>query len=518
MVLATSAVVNNVAPTPTGLSLSSSTVAVGQPVTLSGKITDPGILDGESAVVTWGDGTKSTVTVDPATRTFSIAHIYGSTTGASQSFPIVVTATDSDGGVGSASLSVAVTASAPRLASLAFTPSTVNEGSVATLAGTIAGLPVADAATVAIVWGDGTTQSVSLAAGMTSFSINHTFLDNPTGQPTNGSFSASATLTDLQSTLSASASASVTVNNVAPVITSFTNASASTNKTPIGQAMAYSLVFTDPGALDTHTVTIGWGDGSQASTYTVAAGQLTFNPTHTYAKTGTFYVTVALVDKDGASAAGKATVAYVGGVPTAAAFATTATPTTTATTTATPTTTATAATTPATTPATATATPTTTSATYSSMAASSLATTSSATATPAVTTSSASAAPIKVKTAAATQATPKVTAASGSKPGQQGFADPRGPGHRQERCRHDPLAQDPGHPDREPAARHASRAARAAIVRRGWRAGGQRHCRKTAMRARRPCSRTRSGSCSDCQLLTPSPIPSSKGNDPCPRP
>ncbi len=312
----TSAVVNNVPPTPTNLQLSSTTVSLGQPVTLTGKIGDPGTLDGESAVVTWGDGTKSTVTVDQASRTFSIAHTYTSITGASQTLPIVVTATDSDGGVGSASLSVGVTASAPTLASLAFTPSTVNEGGVATLAGTIAGLPVADAATVAIIWGDGSTRSVSLAAGTTSFAINHTFLDNPTGQPSGGTYVARATVTDTNSSLSVTAAASVTVNNVAPVITSFTDASSSTNKVPVGQALGYSLVFTDPGVLDTHTVTIGWGDGSQASVYTISAGQLTFAPTHTYTKAGTFYVTVALVDKDGAAAAGKATVAYVGAAPT----------------------------------------------------------------------------------------------------------------------------------------------------------------------------------------------------------
>jgi hypothetical protein len=311
---ATGAVVNNVPPSVVGLALSPTAAGVGQPVTLTGKITDPGILDGESAVVTWGDGTTSAATVDQTTRTFSAVHTYASIAGTSQTLPITVTATDSDGGKGSASTSITVTAAAPSLASLAFTPASINEGSSTVLSGAISGLGALDPATVAVTWGDGATQTVSLAAGTTSFAISHIYLDNPAGEPV-GTFTASATVTDSLSKLSASAAATVTVANVAPVITSFTDASSPTSKAPAGVPLSYSLAFTDPGALDTHTVTIGWGDGTKASVYTLPAGQLTFAPTHTYAKAGSYYVTVALVDKDGGAAPSKAAFAYIGAPP-----------------------------------------------------------------------------------------------------------------------------------------------------------------------------------------------------------
>ena len=103
--------------------------------------------------------------------------------------------------------------------------------------------------------------------------------------------------------------------NVAPVITAFTDGSSAANKVPAGQPVGFNLVFTDPGSLDTHNVIIGWGDGSQAQTIPEPAGLLNVTLDHPYAKAGTYYVTVQVVDKDGGVSNGKATLAYVGPVP-----------------------------------------------------------------------------------------------------------------------------------------------------------------------------------------------------------
>ena len=60
----------------------------------------------------------------------------------------------------------------------------------------------------------------------------------------------------------------------------------------------------DPGTLDTHTVTVDWGDGTVANPDTqtfpvLAAGMTTFAYNHTYTLPGAFNITVTVVDKDG---------------------------------------------------------------------------------------------------------------------------------------------------------------------------------------------------------------------------
>ena len=313
---ATAVVVDNVPPAVSGLVLSAGTVNVGQGVTLTGTITDPGILDGETAVVNWGDGTNSPATVDPATRAFVATHTFAATPAgsATATLPVVVTATDSDGGTGTGTTSVVVNAVAPSIAQLAFTPNSINEGSSTTLSGVIGGAGSTDPDTVSVVWGDGSTTAQQYPAGTTTFSIPHVYADNPAGQPT-GTFTATATVTDTQTSLAASGTAAVTVANVAPMITAFTDGSSAANKVPAGQPVGFNLVFTDPGSLDTHNVIIGWGDGSQAQTIPEPAGLLNVTLDHPYAKAGTYYVTVQVVDKDGGVSNGKATLAYVGPVP-----------------------------------------------------------------------------------------------------------------------------------------------------------------------------------------------------------
>src|SRR5205807_1962625 len=72
--------------------------------------------------------------------------------------------------------------------------------------------------------------------------------------------------------------------------------------------------FTDPGTLDSHTVVIGWGDGSASTTLSLGAGVLTFNVTHQYLDNpagqphGTFPATVVVKDKDGATGTGNTAV------------------------------------------------------------------------------------------------------------------------------------------------------------------------------------------------------------------
>src|SRR5437763_5726198 len=52
-----------------------------------------------------------------------------------------------------------------------------------------------DTHTAVISWGDGTSSTVNIAAGVLTFSATHTYRDNPANQP-NGSFAIAVTLTD----------------------------------------------------------------------------------------------------------------------------------------------------------------------------------------------------------------------------------------------------------------------------------------------------------------------------------
>ncbi|MFC1925721.1 choice-of-anchor C family protein, partial [Chloroflexota bacterium] len=105
--------VNNIAPvvTATGSTIDENGVA-----TVSGTITDPGIQDGFTVVIDWGEGTPQTYTYSAGTTTYSETHQYlddNPTGTASDVYNIGVTVTDKDSGVGAASTTVTVNNVAP---------------------------------------------------------------------------------------------------------------------------------------------------------------------------------------------------------------------------------------------------------------------------------------------------------------------------------------------------------------------------------------------------------------------
>src|SRR5262249_59828266 len=60
--------------------------------------------------------------------------------------------------------------------------------------------------------------------------------------------------------------------------------------------------FTDPGTLDTHDVTINWGDGN-TQTVNLAAGVTTYSVPHQYLQDGTYPIGVSVADSGGGSSA-----------------------------------------------------------------------------------------------------------------------------------------------------------------------------------------------------------------------
>jgi hypothetical protein len=97
----------------------------------------------------------------------------------------------------------------------------------------------------------------------------------------------------------------ITVLNAAPVAGNLTVAPILTIDGQAiiagGQSVTFSGSFTDPGALDTHTVSMHWGDGTDSdAAVNQAAG--TYQATHAFAGAGRYTITATVTDDDGGSA------------------------------------------------------------------------------------------------------------------------------------------------------------------------------------------------------------------------
>lgn len=115
----------------------------------------------------------------------------------------------------------------------------------------------------------------------------------------------------------ASATLDVTVNNVAPILSTLTNSSPDCGQAFMGvDAVTIAVDFADAGTLDTHSVLIDWGDGNILPgivTETVGTGVGVVSGSHVYATGGIFTISVTLADDD-AGIATATTTATVGGI------------------------------------------------------------------------------------------------------------------------------------------------------------------------------------------------------------
>jgi hypothetical protein len=201
----------------------------------------------------------------------------------------------------------------PTLANVAVT-SPINEGSTATLTGTIVDPDPLDTHTLVINWGDGSANTtINLAAGATTFSGTHPYLEESASQP-NGSYPISLTVQDNDG---AQANAGTAVQ-----VTDAALAASGTTVTPVTKTAFTGVVasFTDAdpnGSAGDNTATITWGDG-HTSAGTIAAsgsGGFTVTGTNTYAADGTYAVSVTITDA-GAGSTTASSTAYVGGLAT----------------------------------------------------------------------------------------------------------------------------------------------------------------------------------------------------------
>ncbi|MDQ2967592.1 MAG: PKD domain-containing protein, partial [Actinomycetota bacterium] len=277
--------VNNVAPSITSFSLSSTDVNAGTGVTAAGGFDDPGVGETHTVTINWGDGgTNTTLSLARRVWTFTtLPHTFA----AGGTFTVTATVADSAGGSAVATSSVTVHSSNQAPSVVSFGVAAGNEGGSSDLALTFADADAADTHTVSVVWGDGTTSApVALASTVTTYSASHVYADT-------GTYQVVLTLDD-SAAHSVSATASVSPTNVAPSVGALTLSPASVVD---HQTLTLSGDFIDPGTADTFTLTVLWGD-TTSSTQSLAAGTRSFSVTHAYAAAGPETITASVTDRD----------------------------------------------------------------------------------------------------------------------------------------------------------------------------------------------------------------------------
>jgi hypothetical protein len=165
--------------------------------------------------------------------------------------------------------------------------SSVTEGAVATLRGTVVEPDPLDTFTLVVDWGDGSpVQTFTFPAGSNGrlVQVSHVYGDN-------GVYVVHASWHDSQGQGN-SADLLVSVNNLAPTV----DADGDERLSP-GGVLSRRGSFSDPGS-DTWTATVDYGDASGPQALALD-GDHQFRLHHKYRKPGTYVVTVTVYDDDG---------------------------------------------------------------------------------------------------------------------------------------------------------------------------------------------------------------------------
>ena len=252
----------------------------GSTFTIDLKAIDPGDDDVKSWEVNWGDNTTSRYVVDPGTPNGHISqtHVYAD----NGSYTITVRATDNEGSYSAAGPVVTVANVPATLVNPSVIPARIDENGSTRVTGRISDPGVFDTLLLSVDWGDGTAQQFQLAAGTSNFDIAHQYLQD-------GVYGITISVIDKDSMVpadGASAMLGVTVDNVAPVAGPLTVQPLASFE---GDGITVFGSYTDIGALDLHTVTIDWGDGSPVmtsgdfdTTIVIDAVLRTWSATHLY--------------------------------------------------------------------------------------------------------------------------------------------------------------------------------------------------------------------------------------------
>lgn len=317
--------VRNVAPAVTA-ELASVSIDEGGTASLAVTWTDAGPDDTHDLRILWGDGSPATV-VTGAHSGASYDHVYlddDPSVTASDDYVISVQVTDDDRGVGRATRTTTVHNVAPSTETLTLSPTTVEEGDLATFTIDFDDVGTRDTHQVDVDFdGDGTYElSMSTEAGATSTEVSHLFVDDdPTATPQDDVQVGIRIADDDGGVLEQQRT--VTVRNVAPRVCGTVDPAgfpevdpeadasdevcfAATSVTiDEGGTATVSVGFQDQGLADTHIVRIDWGDPSIPDTVfgeeggePFPVGSRTVTATATFGDNGTFPVGVTVTDDD----------------------------------------------------------------------------------------------------------------------------------------------------------------------------------------------------------------------------
>lgn len=265
--------VGNITPSLTSAG-ASGTLLEGSALTFSASATDPGTADVLTYLWTFGDGSSAS----GATVQKSFAD--------NGSFSWKVVVSDTGGGSDNRQGSVVIGNASPMLAGIVL-PSSAQEGSPVQATATASDPGSADVLSYTWRWSDGVNTS-----GATT---SRTFAQN-------GTYTVALTVSD-DDGASASSSGTITINNVAPVISTLTCPSSAVE----GEAITCSGLASDAGN-DALTYSWNFGDGTTATGPSVSKS---------YSKEGLFTITLTVRDQDGATVTGTRSISVGNGAPSA---------------------------------------------------------------------------------------------------------------------------------------------------------------------------------------------------------
>ncbi len=298
-VSSTTVAVANEAPMLGALGVTTGPIATGAPVTVIAPFTDDGTNDTHTASVNWGDLSATSATVGELAGAGSLSGTHSYATPGI--YTITVTLSDDDLGIDERTTTVVVN-SAPEVS--AGGPYAGLEGASLSLGGTASD---ADGDALTISWAFAVTGGpgvVCTPIGAGTLTPTLTCNDDAT-------VIATLTVSDGVNP-SVTSSATVSVGNTQPVST---GAVGSDSTAPPGSTVSVGMAFSDDGTNDTHSATIDWGDGTvEAGTIGGTSSSGTVSGSHVYTTSGSYTITVTLVDDDGAPVTAT-TAILINGVP-----------------------------------------------------------------------------------------------------------------------------------------------------------------------------------------------------------
>lgn len=277
---------------PPAVAADSGAVSVneGTPQADTGTYSDP---DGDTVTLTASSGTLAKTGTSSGTWAWSAP-----ATDEAPAQTVTITADDGHGLTSTTTFTSTVVAVAPT-AQILTDPPAVPEGTPFALTGTASSPAATDnAGGFAYAWS--VTKNGRPFAGATGTSFTFTPDDE-------GTFVVTLQATD-DGGMAGTASMTIAGLNVAPTAKIAGVAASAPLVVTAQENLTFSGSFTDPGALDTHTVSWNFGDGRTGTSSYGPGGSATFATTHAYAAAGSYTATLTVTDDDGGVGTASVTV------------------------------------------------------------------------------------------------------------------------------------------------------------------------------------------------------------------